>query len=345
MTSQNCSFCPLLQRCQGEPASADWRAINSLVCRLKLGIEVDTATRALLDLLRPKILNTAQFIERGIAPIKLERDTIIRDLESAIIMDLIKRYRLGDRAYPLTYLFGPRGSIYGFALKYIEENNAYYEKHTYHQPLKFEDFEDYLTQLNAIESMPTLPLQYGNAGNEVEPETNSFDDIITDVMNFVHDGHTLTLPQYRIMSFCLRNANTNAVNPTRNLHAYLAGIFGVARILVSRHYMTAARKLIERVGQGAKFLARRGITVGATAAERRNKWAKGQSFSQGLSPEDDIQLAKLVENGASIVDACFAMGVSDSYYRKVRKRLGKQSTSNSKNHGVDGLPTKKRIRR
>lgn len=338
MTAQNCAFCPLLQRCQGEPAAADWRAINSLVCRLKLGIEVETATAALLVLLHPKIISTAQFIERGIAPFKVERDVIIGDLQSTIITDLLHRYRLGDRAYPLLYLFGPRGSIYGYALKYVQETRDYYSKHDYRQSDDYVDFEDYLSKLNATDTTHTLPLAYENTLAPTQP-TGDFDDIVTDALNYVHDGETLTLAQYRVMAFCLRNASVTPEKPAWNLQTYLAGVSNLSRVSLARHYLTATRKLVERVGLGAKFLARRGITVKPETAERRKLWAKGQTLRHDLTAEENQQLLEFVRKGVSIVDACYAFGVSESYFRTIRRRHGKQSTGHRTHHGDDGLST------
>lgn len=338
---QDCANCPQLRKCwnmTNNPSDAVL-VINLLVCRLKLGIKVNQSTKLLLRLLRPKVVRTAQWIRATVEPLTVDLDDIIVELESTCIEYLLRDYDMGERAWPLHYLFGrPRGVIRGWAMK--RANAIRREAHTHYQyglamvdtghGAMTQDFETNLTIANAkatkIYSIPDAPEtpDYG-ARLDKRKETERYEGMV----DIIEDGVTLPLSEYRVMRFCMANAYTqDDPRPVTGLHGFLADHTGVKRRAISKYYRYAGYQLVEAAGLTESTLVAKGIVANGVSIERRARWIHGLNDPQQdrLTPVEIHGLLQAVAavdtTPATLSDICWAYGVSDRSYYRLRDKYG-----------------------
>lgn len=338
---QNCSLCPQLKRCWVDPPSDEFKAINILVCRLKLGIELDRTVKALLQLLQPKIQKTKRWIDNAIRPHVVDSTTLQAEIECVVIERLMFKYVLGERASPIQYVFEHRNGIQDWALRYANELRRYYKTNFVFGLVSDADDEDqsheneFETQIRSLNSASTrgvvhdLPLGFDS--DEAAAEGSGADEApsVTTALNLLKDGVTLNLQEYRILAFCLRNANTNTPKVTsrsaaRGLHVYLSKIMKLHRTRVTRLYANATRRLIESAGRADNHFMAKGIVVPPELAKRRTNWANGKASRTALPPDVAEHLFEEVEAGGKISDICAAYGISDSHYYRLRAKYRKQ---------------------
>lgn len=172
-------------------------------------------------MVRPKLKTYAKIAVRGT---NIDIETALADLESQTIEFIRQIYIMGDRAYPLHFLFGqPNGHIKHYANNYARKTRKY---------------EDYHTHLDGDE------LLEGQADTTVyeeqeTPETQKAREV-------VDDGISMTLAEFRVLKFCLMNT-TEAKRPLNGLHVYLARNMGVVRARVTRIYKTATQRVVQEV--------------------------------------------------------------------------------------------------
>lgn len=321
---QDCARCPQIRKCwdtSRNPSDAAL-AINLLVCRIKLGLNVERSTRTLLRMLRPQTVTTANWIVRTVGG--LELDDVIAETESAIIEYILRSYNMGERAWPLQYLFGrPNGVIRGWSMHYMNRIRRYRFTHMQWQ----QEDDDELNSLNMQAThrrIKTAPDQQTTAFDDTENEDYEVDPAV----RAVDDGVTLPLREYRVMKFCLTNADTQSTySPAMGLHTYLAGASDVQRSTITKWYRQGQYRLIEALGQTDVVLARRGIrVVEGLNRDRRTMWIQGAPCDVSLTQAEIRGLLNEAAHGAATLnDICWAYGISKRYYYKMREKAAREN--------------------
>jgi hypothetical protein len=290
---QDCQACPLRTKCWSESRSltAEHRVINLLICRLKLDIKRETSTRLLLNMLQPKVNSIASYIARRCHVSDIE--TLRLEIQSAVIMHLMTDYQLGERAWPLHYLFAkPKGVITGWSLRYIEKQQRLQRRET---PLVDED--------------------YSYAAHTSHPDIS--EGYIHDALNLVEDGVTLSAREYRVFRFCLSHAGENNKSDESSitgLHRYFASYIQWDRSRVSRTFRRAAQKLIESTGHTDNVL---GFDAPVDPDKRRAR-VLGLG-TDALTADEGRALVQLAHDvGVSV--ACQAFGVHNKTYYLFKER-------------------------
>lgn len=310
-----------MQRCWSTPPNNRLRVINLLVCRLQLGINPSRTTKTLLGMLKPKIVNIMQFIQHTLGHEAPDRTTIISDIESAVIEYLLHHYVLGERGYPQHYLFGPHGAMNGWKLNYVNAARKYSMLH-YTLADDVTEFETNLLHLNSAAThglIHSLPFGY-DATTEEQTPTETPEPLQT-ALDVVNDGVTFPLTEYRVLAFCLKNANPSMTkSPMYGLHAYFAGATGLHRTRVTYLFASASRRLLEATGRAGSTLDERGVKTDAT---RRKAWASGNPDKTSLTADEIHELLNTAtKDGLVLADVVWAYGISTSYYYHLRNKYG-----------------------
>lgn len=334
VAQQNCSVCPQIKRCWVSPPSDRLRIINLLVCRLKLDIERDRTAKLLLSLLRPKVIQIAEFLHQALNADSIESDmaALITETESALIEFLMHNYVMGERGYPLHYLFGPNGAMHGWKLNYTNDARKYARTHFMlgsvaensdaNSAALNTDLETKILNLNITAThgmIHSLPFNYASAPDE---DVVDIENAVTDAMRIINDGVTLPLPEYRVMAFCLKNANPSsaAKSPMYGLHTHLSSVTKLHRTRVTYLFGSAAKRLTERMGASEKLLEAQGIDA---PTARRKKWADGKPTNNPLEPEEIYGLlTTAARKDLTLADVLWAYGVSSAYYYHLKTQYG-----------------------
>ena len=335
--SQDCQSCPLRTKCwnTSKNPSNEVLVINLLVCRLKLGIKREASTRLLLQMLQPKVNNIAAFIQSRCDVDDFE--TLSLEVQSAIIEYLLTDYKLGERAWPLHYLFArPKGVMTGWTMRYIERRRN--EQRMVNVAFTPDvDFEHTVAALNSTVtngrvqgSVPELIVE--------DPETPPATTPILRALDLVDDGLTLSAREYRIFRFCLSHAGDarrgENGTPVSGLHMHLAQQMGWDRSRVSRVFRQASAKIVDVTGYTERVL---GVDVPVDPRQRRNRML-GLDHD-ALSAEEGralVQLAAKIGDAA----ACRAFGVHSKTVYFLRKRYGEEANTrraNSTDHELYGI--------
>lgn len=171
-------------------------------------------------MVHPKLKTLAQLATRGT---NIDIDTALADLESKTIEYLQHHYLMGEIAYPLHYLFGqPHGVMRHYANNYARSTK------------RFDEVHELYAEAGDIEEEEAA---YNPTADE-EPTTEAT-RIARAVIN---DGITLSLLEYRVLSFCMQNA-ADAKRPINGLHVYLARVLGIPRAKTTKIYSDAIEKV------------------------------------------------------------------------------------------------------
>lgn len=236
MERQDCSRCRKVRNCWMPGISARLIATNLLVCRIKHNVQRDAATRMLLEMLRPKLLREATSVMKGLDPQDghVDFDAVMADLESAVIVALVHHYIVGEIAYPLYYLFGPRsGVVTHFAAAYAQRQRK--------QQRTFVLAEDVYAHVHGHEE-PAAP----EDDIDARLDRARTRDVIATARQVIDDGLSLSLDEFRVMRFCLTNADETSKRPTNGLHAHIATRMGLVRSWVTKLAADATRKIVDR---------------------------------------------------------------------------------------------------
>jgi hypothetical protein len=248
--TQNCALCTHQAKCwsrltnNGKPISSQNVLINILICRLQLGIDRDKSAANLIKIFRPGIIRLISQTRQseGIAGIDFEH--LFLDMQSMAIQYLLYDYKIGDRGRATPYLFNPQQ---GFLVKWIKwtvsKNKKFYYHHELYNPIAKpseinDDFKLKVasTASDAEQSDP-LWTKVTESGIVDSPDENDDDGFTQNVMDIINDGVTLNRNEYRVISFCLANANeANNSRHIDGLHIYLAHLLGVSRPRITRLY-------------------------------------------------------------------------------------------------------------
>lgn len=222
MPVQDCGACKNIANCWDLNAKEEHIILNMLVCRIKRNIEVNRSAKLFLQMVRPKLKTFAKTSVRGT---NIDLGVALADLESQTIEYIQQSYVMGEIAYILHYLFGqPNGVIRHFANNYARKTRKYEETHV-------------LEDLEASDE---------SAYDPYNPSDEHETDLTKAARSVIDDGVTLTLHEYRVLSFCLANA-TEAKRPLNGLHVYLSRTMKVVRARVTRIYKDASEKVAREV--------------------------------------------------------------------------------------------------
>ena len=146
-------------------------------------------------------------------------------------------------------------------------------------------------------------------------------------MDIVEDGVTLSLAEYRVLKFCLANAQESAPTPVHGLHQALAQILDTRRRAVTRMYNLAIRRLLEASGRAEGYLQSRGLHFPESAEKRRQRWRLHETTplaprSRALSAEEIHKLleTRKTNTRATVTDLAWMYGVSDVLVYKSQRR-------------------------
>jgi hypothetical protein len=310
--------------------------INLLVCRLERKIDVNKSTRALFRMLQPKLLKIAKRMvttigNSGHASIP----DLVAEMQSVAVESLMTQYVMGEALHPLRWLFGdPHGAITRWSIRHT--NNIRRQSQVFYSyghiagdgPAPPEDatnfdLEDRLTRLNFTASgsaVRTLPEHLVHRPEEYDDHAESRDRN-KKALDIVDDGVTFPLSEYRVLRFCLTNANDAASVPTAGLHQHLSKTMRSSRKSVTRLYGLAQRRLLDASGQTASHLRARGLRIPSSAKHRRRNWRMFTPQPESLSAAEVCELIELRSRGVSNMDLAWIFGVSEDFVYRIRRRF------------------------
>lgn len=313
---QDCQNCPLRRKCwdTSKRPNDEVLVVNLLVCRLKLGVKRNASTRLLLQMLAPKVQQTVKFISRNCPVDDLEALKV--EVQSTVIEYLLRDYKLGERAWPLHYLFSlKKGVMTGWALKYVEKQRMH--ARALYLDTTEDDLEWAIRDVNAqVTAGKVLTGPPAMTEPAKEPETSSTS--VEAALRIVDDGVTLTAREYRVFRFCLAHPGRyRGANQAINLHGWMSKAVKLDRSSgVSRVFRKASAKLIEALGQTDQVLQVE--TTGLVDPEQRRRRVLGLNGAP-LSDAEGRTLVQLAES-RGIATACQAFGVHDRTLYTLRKR-------------------------
>lgn len=262
---QTCPTCPHQAKCwavstnTGKPVSTQNVLINILICRLQLNIQRDKAAANLLQLLRPGMIRLISHVRQTGNTPGIDIDQLLTDMQSTTIEYLLYDYKIGDRGRATPYLFDPHQ---GFLTKWVKwivgKNRRFYSHHELFNPnpddsaYGNDDDSGYQTGWTSAggDGGSWGAILEGNSNLRYDPyaERESDDSLMgKQVTEIIDDGVTLNSNEYRVIKFCMTNANeTNNTRHIDGLHIYLARLMGVSRPRITRLYKRAKDKIRKR---------------------------------------------------------------------------------------------------
>lgn len=285
--------------------------------------------KLLLRMVRPKLIKSARrLIEKLGSHGQVSLSDMIADLQSVIAEVLLTQYDIGDIAHPMHYLFDRWvGVIPNWIRDYRRKHRQFYGTHLLYGDEETKrgegaGLERKVSELNLsatggrVRSAPAHPVK------EEPPPV----DYIAPSLSVVDDGVSLSLPEFRVLRFCLTHAKEHAKDPIRGLHSYLAGVTEVRRNVISRHYRDGERRLIDALGHTSQSLAQRGVNTRLIPRYRRRRIqrVRGRTgVSSLLTVQEIIDVMQFIEanQGASLADIAWAWDVSRNTLFALRKRF------------------------
>lgn len=257
---QDCVRCPHQLKCwslatnNGKKLSSRNVLINILVCRLQLGINKDDAARMLIELYKPGMMRLLYNAKAMYKDRVVDINEAFNDISSAAIELMQHDYRIGDRGRLTPYLFDPhQGFLTKWVKWYFNKCKKFYSQHELHPTSgstnSGDDNVDGIDELERSDGgdygMSSLIDQSRDYGDE---ENNAkVSEMLETVVAIIEDGVTLNSNEYRVLKFCMQNANE--LNNTRyidGLHIYLSKLMGVSRPRCTRLYKRAKQKVMLR---------------------------------------------------------------------------------------------------
>lgn len=220
----------------GAPVKEEHIVSNMLVCRIKRGIDINRSSRLFLQMFEPKLRDLAAYAVKGSS---IDPAIALADLQSQTILRLQHYYVMGEKAYPLHYLFGtPNGHIVRYAGAYAKSAREYEDTYALRDPRG---------KIRRVDEEENLPEDEW-AAPVTEPEETET-DLTRTARDILEDGVTFTLQEYRILKFCLANAG-DAKRPLHGLHIYLERVLGIKRAKITRSWQDVSQKLAQEVYAG-----------------------------------------------------------------------------------------------
>jgi hypothetical protein len=238
----------------GKPVSTNNIYINILICRLQLGIKRDKAAQNLISVFRPGMIRLLSHVKQSGNLGNLDMDQLLSDMQATMIEYLLYDYKIGDRGRATPYLFDP---YQGFLTKWVKwivgKHRKFYAHHDLYGNTSGDETNGDDESYSDNEIGTTSD---GNSWSSIfEQSTTVADDtvdktLMNEIYAIIDDGVTLNSNEYRVMTFCMYNANES--NNTRHidgLHITLASLMGVSRPRITRLYKRSRDKLLKRHGQ------------------------------------------------------------------------------------------------
>jgi hypothetical protein len=260
---QNCSRCHHIVKCRwrrtprGNPLSDRNDTINLLVCRIKMDINKNMSTKSLLQLFRPGMVNLVSHAKKRSGSARVDFDDMLMEMQSFAIESIIKKYRIGELNPITNFLFDPKsGYLTKWAKWYVTKAMRFDVRHQLMGASPYGDdngTDDYLDSMydgGDEDGTPrhTVTGALRESIDESYTETYANEDTRTmaqEVMEIIDDGVTLNANEYRVLKFCLQNANEgNEIRMVDGLHINMARSMGVSRPRVTRLYKRGRDKLI-----------------------------------------------------------------------------------------------------
>lgn len=331
---QDCQRCRLMPHCWAQQTSAKARVVNLLVCRLEKATkprERDRVTRVLLRMLRPKFLKIASRMSRTLRnsrPVHIE-DLVI-EMESVAIQSLLTQYRMGEALHPLHWLFGrPNGAVTRWAFKRVttaQRESYLTSSYGLVQGRTGEDLDltQRLLRKNYSASQgrirQTLPAQLIQPAFEYDTDT-AIRERTSRVLHTLQDGVTLSVVEFRAVSFCLHNASVTGA-PLSGLHQALGQRAGTPRKAISRAYGQGVRRLLDATGESSRYFRQLGLSIPSTARPRRAALRRRTSHSHSLSVDEIIDLLHLKnEQRVTVQDLAWMYGISEDFLYRLSRRF------------------------
>lgn len=246
--AQDCAACVSSSNCWEKGIDPRVIVLNLVVCRMKRGIAREDTTRLFLSMIRPKLMQLALHATKGT---RKPTEDALHDFETEAYEAIVRRYEIGEVAYPLHFLFGfPNGALRRFAASYRDRLVRHDVTHA-----SFDvdgiDPDRRIVALNASATRGTILSPPPSAMCMPTFDEDIDDKRVTakmDLARFVlEDGVTLTTAEYRVLRYSLDNARDGSRRLLNGLHVHLARILGVPRTRVAKLYSDATEKLINAV--------------------------------------------------------------------------------------------------
>lgn len=182
----------------------------------------------------------------------MDMDQLLLDMQSTAIEYLMRDYKIGDRGRATPYLFDPHQ---GFLTKWVKwvtsKNRRFYSNHELYGPNSSDGEDQNESDTPGPEATAGWSAVFETTDSvryspyvELEREASDLSQTVADIID---DGQTLNSNEYRVIKFCMHNANEG--NQTRHidgLHIYLAKLMGVSRPRITRLYKRAKDKIKKR---------------------------------------------------------------------------------------------------
>lgn len=300
MSGQDCARCRSLSQCWAPSLSDDGIAVNLIVCRIKRGIDVNRNTKALLQITAPKAVSFATGLSRESRHIDTS-DTVC-DVQSVMVESLLKEYVAGDSLHPLAFWFRRHsGSVTRWAdrrLKSARRDDRY-----------------------LADDPDGLLVEEGEPAREFD-EQAEVKATCAHAIDLIEDGVTLSTREYRVIRFCLSNADESKSNLIDGLHVQLADLFGVKRNTVSKAYRRAVRRLVYAGGAMRAHVARQGLSLPASAHARRAWRFVGNDNVDLVTATEGAEMAALSRNSKASMDTiAWIYGVTPSVADRICRRF------------------------
>lgn len=222
-----------------------------------MGLDRDKSTQALLTLFKPGMINIVSHAKRRNRSERIDFEDMLTEMMSFAIESVIRKYRIGELNPITNFLFDPNaGYLIKWSKWYITRTLKFDVKHQLMGTSPYGDDQDidaYIDPSVDPDDNHKFTRDVRGAIAECIDEAH-FDALknedtktmAEEVMDIIEDGVTLNANEYRVLKFCLQNANeSNEVRMVDGLHIHMANAMGVSRPRVTRLYKRGKDKLIQ----------------------------------------------------------------------------------------------------
>lgn len=239
---QNCRQCRHAVTCWDARVADRHVVLNLLVCRIKQGIDANSATKLFLELVRPKLrkLTDMVFNHTGGAEAK---SRILLELESRTIQHVIRDYDIAAIGYPLHYLFGPAGVVMFDArsLTRAIQRQVNMEGVTYSDSDDIEEMTG--AQRRARKQRQEEAYEWDPAA-AIDPDP--LKQRLARGWKTIDDGRTLSSAEHRVLSLMLAATTfSDTGRPIATVFTYLNRVAGLDRKAVGALLASAEKKIRE----------------------------------------------------------------------------------------------------
>lgn len=277
---QDCSRCRLASHCwRVNDLSHQQIATNLLVCRIKLGVNVEESWDALFELYAHKIYKIAKIVRKGDlynTPV----DEYVAEIK-AVMISAINDYQMGDKTHPAAWLFQLHvGAVERWKRAMYQRRDVRRK----HATVLIGATPGQMDEENAVYDA----IHAGNASAiEDTDEEEERSETYAAVINVIQDGHTLTTAEYRVA----RMALDHQMRSLRDDSDYIRRATGLSPRGLSLQLSALSRKIASRSGQLDAIAAKLGVTV--EEETRKHRAARLHGISTPLTDAERQQILKV----------------------------------------------------